>query len=91
MKETWKIKNISKERIKLTVAVNSTFAPGLFLEPNQFCLSARQMTTPLDKQTKSGFLAIDKEYENIKELELAKAYDATVLDSANENAEAYIK
>lgn len=91
MKETWKIKNISDQRIKLTVAVSNTAAPGLFLEPNQFCLSMRQMTAPLDKQATTGFLSIDEEYENVQNLELAKAYNATILDSTNETTAEYIK
>jgi len=90
MEKLFKIKNVSNKRIKLTVAINHNMAPGLFLEPNQFCLSIKQMTAPTDKQIRSGFLSIDEDYENVKNLELGKAYDSTILDSAAENAKEYV-
>jgi len=90
MNKIWKIKNIAKQPIKISVAISNTKAPGIILEEGQFCLSVDQMTAPLDKQSKCGFVEIDKEFINKQNLELGKAYDSTKLDLIKEKTEQYI-
>jgi len=91
MKTFWKIKNISDRQIKVAVAISSTQAPGLILQPGQFCISQGQMTSPVDKQQKSGFITIEKDFVNVQDLELAKAYNSTILDKIKENTKNYAK
>ena len=90
MKKIWKIKNVSNQPIKIAVAVSNTKAPGIILQEGQFCLSINQMTAPLDKQLKCGFVTIDKEFSNTQSLELGKAYNSTKLDLIKEKTEQYI-
>ena len=65
MEKFWKIKNITNNQVKISVCVNSVVAPGIILQPGQFCISKQQMTAPLDKQFRNNLVAIDKDYENI--------------------------
>jgi hypothetical protein len=90
MEKFWKIKNITASPVKLTVCVKSNVAPGIILQPNQFCLGKQQMTAPLDKQSKTKKVSIE-EFENIYSLELAKAYDESFLDKAKQKADSYAK
>lgn len=89
--KTWKIKNISNIPIKISVAIKSNVSPGLILQKGQFCLSIAQMTAPLDKQVKSGFISIDKDFNNEQKLELGKAYNITELDTIKEKVSEYVK
>ena len=91
MEKFWKIKNITNNQVKISVCVNSVVAPGIILQPGQFCISKQQMTAPLDKQFRNNLVAIDKDYDNTKNLDLAKAYDQNILDKEQENVESYIK
>ena len=78
--KNWKITNTSIKQIKLAVAVSSHGAPGVILQPGQFCLSTQQMTAPIDAQMRRGLIEIDKEFDNSElKLELAKAYDKDVI------------
>ena len=90
MEKLWKIKNIKPHAVKVTVCVKPNAAPGVILKPNQFCLGKQQMTAPLDKQLKTKMVDME-EFENTHGLELAIAYDASVLDVAIENTESYVK
>jgi len=90
MEKLWKIKNLTKGPVKLTVCVKSDMAPGLILQPNQFCLGKQQMTAPLDKQSKTKMVSIE-DFDNTYSLDLAKAYDESVLDRAKEKTENYAK
>jgi hypothetical protein len=87
----WKIKNEKPQPVKISIALSSTQAPGVILQPGQFCLSVDQMTAPLDKQSKTGFVSIDKDYDNTQNLELGKAYDSTILDNIQDKTKAYAK
>jgi hypothetical protein len=89
--KTWKIKNISERPIKISVAIRSNVAPGLILQKDEFCLSMAQMTAPLDKQSKCGFVSIDKDFNNDQGLELGKAYNITMLDTIKEKVKEYVK
>lgn len=89
--KTWKIKNTKNHPVKISVALSSTQAPGIILQPGQFCLSIDQMTAPLDKQSKTGFVSIDKDFNNTQNLELGKAYDSTILDEVQDKTKAYAK
>jgi hypothetical protein len=91
MEKVWKIKNEKDHPVKISVALSSTKAPGIILQPGQFCLSIAQITAPLDKQCKTGFVSIDKEYVNSQNLELGKAYDLTTLDKIQEKTKIYAK
>ena len=90
MEKLWKIKNATNSPVKITVCVKSNMAPGLILQPNQFCVGRQQMTAPLDKQEKTNMVTIE-DFENSYELELAKAYDESYLDKAKEKADNYAK
>jgi hypothetical protein len=90
MEKLWKIKNITNEQVKVTVCVKSNVSPGVILKKGQFCIGKQQMTAPLDKQHKTKKVDIEV-FENIQELELAKAYDISILDTAIENADMYKK
>ncbi len=91
MREIWKIKNITDNQVKISVALSSTQAPGIILQKGQFCLSINQMTAPLDKQHKTGFVSIEKEFDNVQGLDLAKAYDSTILDEIQEKTQKYAR
>ena len=90
MEKLWKIKNIAQQQIKVAVCVKSNVAPGVILQPGQFCLSKAQMTAPLDKQVKTNNVKVDENFENTLSLELAKAYDESVLDKALDNKKQYV-
>ena len=90
MEKFWKIKNLTNTQVKITVCVKSNVAPGIILQPNQFCIGKQQMTAPLDKQSKTKMVSIE-EFDNSYSLELAKAYDESYLDKAKEKTEKYSK
>ena len=91
MEKFWKIKNITDGQIKVTVCVKSNVAPGVILQAHQFCLGKQQMTAPLDKQARARKVSIDKDFDNSHSLELAKAYDESVLDKAEDKTTKYAK
>jgi len=64
MEKCWKIINISKSEIKISIKLNQTSAPGIILKPDEFCYAYPQMTTPLDAQVKRGFVKIE-EVDNV--------------------------
>lgn len=90
MEKLWKIKNLTNAPVKFTVCVKSNMAPGIILQPNQFCIAKQQMTAPLDKQSKTKKVSIE-EFYNDYDLQLATAYDETFLDRAKEKTGKYAK
>ena len=70
----WKIKNLTNAQIKFTVCIASDRAPGVILQPKQFCLGKKQMTAPLDKQLRTKKISVE-DFDNVNSLELAKAYN----------------
>jgi hypothetical protein len=89
MDNYWKIKNISGHQVKFTVALGTTSSPGVILTANQFCVALPKMTSMLDMQEKRNLVEIDREYSNKRGLELAKAYDETPVDIAEEQIKKY--
>lgn len=90
MKNFWKVKNITQEPVKITVRVDFN-APGIILQPNQFCIGAQQMTAPLDKQLRTKKITIEEFDNSFYDLTLAKAYDESFFDKAKEKTKKYIK
>lgn len=90
MEKFWKIKNITDAPVKFTVRIKSN-APGVILQPNQFCIGAQQMTAPLDKQSRTKKVSIEDFNNSYYNLELAKAYDESFLDKAKDKTENYAK
>lgn len=90
MEKFWKIRNITNIPIKITVKIQSNVSPGVILQPNQFCIGKQQITAPLDKQHRTKKVEIE-DFENTYGLELAKAYDESVLDRAKDVTEKYTK
>jgi hypothetical protein len=74
MEKFWKIKNIINNQVKFTVCVKSNVAPGIILQPGQFCIGRQQMTAPLDKQLKTRMVSVE-DFENTDSLKLAVAYN----------------
>lgn len=90
MKNFWKITNITNAPVKVTVCIKPSTAPGVILKPNQFCVGRQQMTTILDKQSRTNKISIE-EFDNSYKLDLAKAYDESFLDKAKSETENYVK
>jgi len=66
MNNTWKITNVSQNQIKLSIALGGANNPGIILNPGEMVLSIAKLTGPLDKQNRSGFVEIDKNFDNSK-------------------------
>ena len=47
---TWKIKNVSTEPVKVSVALGANNNPGVILGPGEMILSIDRLTAPLDAQ-----------------------------------------
>jgi len=94
MKKLWKIKNIAQppQQIKITIALSSTGAPGIILQPGQFCLSQKDtLTAPMDMQKRRKYIEIS-DFDNSEfNLPLGKAFDESELDIATNSTEQYIK
>lgn len=88
MSNTWKITNTSKSKIKVSVALGGANNPGVILEPGEIVLSIAKLTGPLDKQVRSGFVEIDKNFDN-SELNLPLGQSMKSIDEAVKNVENY--
>ena len=64
MEKLWKITNPTNEQVKISVCIKSNVAPGLILQPHQFCIAKQQMTAPLDKQQRTKRVSIE-DFENV--------------------------
>lgn len=62
--KTWKIKNISKNSVKISIALGGANNPGIILKPREIVLSTAKLTSPLDKQVRSGYVIIDENFDN---------------------------
>jgi len=87
----WKVTNTSDQLIKVSIATASNAAPGVILQPGEYCLSLAQFTTPLDAQFKRGFVDIDMDYDNKYGLPLAIAFNKNEFELAKEQTEKYTK
>lgn len=88
MKNTWKITNISNSKIKVSIALGGANNPGIILEPGEMVLSIAKLTGPLDKQSRSGFVKIDENFDN-SELNLPLGQSMKNIDEAVKNVENY--
>ena len=80
-RKNWKITNISNKQVKVAVATSSHAAPGVILQPEQFCISIDQMTAPIDAQKRRQLVEVEKDFDNSElNLDLATAYDESILD-----------
>ena len=86
--ETWKIKNITEHKVKISIALGGANNPGIILEPGQIVLSIGKMTGPLDKQFRSGLVEIEKNFDNSK-LELPLGQPMIDIEAAIKNVENY--
>lgn len=88
MSNTWKITNTSKSKIKVSIALGGANNPGVILEPGEMVLSIAKLTGPLDKQARSRFVEIDKNFDN-SELNLPLGQPMKSIDEAVKNVENY--
>lgn len=91
MEKYWKVKNVSKQNIKVSVATSNHTSPGIILKPGQFCIAENRLTTPLDAQIKRKFIVVEKDFNNSVGLTLGKAFDESDLDKARMAAKEYVK
>jgi hypothetical protein len=63
---TWKIKNISNEQVKVSVALGGANNPGLILNPGEMVLSIDRLTAPLDAQERRNKVEVDRSFDNSK-------------------------
>ena len=87
---TWKIKNITENPVKLSIALGGTNNPGIILKPGEMVLSTAKLTAPLDAQERRSVIEVDRKFDNSKlNLPLGKAM--MDIDSAIQNVENYSK
>ena len=85
---TWKIKNITENPVKLSIALGGTSNPGIILKPGEMVLSTAKLTAPLDAQERRHVIEVDRTFDNSKlNLPLGKAM--IDIDSAIQNVENY--
>ncbi len=87
----WKIENVANQPIKFSIIKGQNYAPGILLQPKQFCLAMSKMTAPMNKQVACGYLKIDKDFNNSQNLELGIAYNLTTLDKVKDKVKSYGK
>lgn len=89
MKKSWKIKNVSNKQVKITVAISSSGAPGVILQPGEFCIGMVQKTSPMDAQLRRKLISIEDFDNSTYNLTMAKAYNETALDKAVKKTEVF--
>ena len=87
---TWKIKNISKEPVKISIALGGKNNPGLILNPGEMVLSIDRITAPLDAQERRKKINIDRHFDN-SELNLPLGQAMKDIDEALSETEEYLK
>ena len=85
---TWKIKNISENPVKLSIALGANKNPGVILNPGEVVLSIDRLTAPLDAQERRGVIEIDRRFDNAK-LNLPLGTTMMDIDIAVKNVEDY--
>jgi len=85
---TWKIKNISENPVKLSIALGANKNPGVILNPGEVVLSIDRLTAPLDAQERRGVIEIDRSFDNAK-LNLPLGTTMMDIDIAVKNVEDY--
>lgn len=71
----WKIKNVSDQPRKVTVALASNKSKGVILQPNEFVVALPQMTAVIDAQERREFIEIERDYENKHNFPLGEVMD----------------
>jgi len=85
---TWKIKNVSGEPVKVSVALGANNNPGIILNPGDMVLSIDRLTAPLDAQERRKKIEVDRDFDNT-ELNLPLGKTMKDIDSAIEDMENY--
>lgn len=62
--KTWKIENVSNQRVKIVVNLGPSNSKGLILNPGQFCISNAKQTPAIDAQKRRKLLSIDEGFDN---------------------------
>jgi len=85
---TWKIKNVSAEPVKVSVALGANNNPGIILNPGEIVLSIDRLTAPLDAQERRKRVEVDRDFNNT-ELNLPLGQVMKDIDSAIKDMENY--
>jgi len=85
---TWKIKNITNNPVKISIALGANNNPGIILKPGEMVLSIDRLTSPLDAQERRGVVEIDKGFDN-STLNLPLGTAMIDIDKAVKNVEGY--
>jgi len=86
--DTWKIKNITENPVKLAIALGANKNPGIILKPGEMVLSIAKLTAPLDAQERRGVVEVDRAFDKSKlNLPLGKAM--IDIEAAIKNVENY--
>ncbi len=88
MKNVWKITNTTDRNIKFSISLGGANNPGIILKPGEMVLSNAKLTGPLDKQERSGFVEIDRGFDNSK-FNLPIGKTMINIDVAIENTKQY--
>jgi len=85
---TWKIKNITDNPVKISVALGANSNPGIILKPGEMVLSIARLTAPLDAQERRSAVEVDRSFDN-SELNLPLGTVMLDIDAATQNVEDY--
>jgi len=85
---TWKIKNITNNPVKISVALGANSNPGIILKPGEIVLSIAKLTAPLDAQERRKVVEVDRSFDNT-ELNLPLGTAMMDIDEAAQNVENY--
>lgn len=87
---TWKIKNISSEPVKISIALGGKNNPGLILNSGEMVLSIGRITAPLDAQERRKKIEIDRNFDN-SELNLPLGQAMKDIDDVLSETDRYLK
>ncbi len=87
---TWKIKNITQDPVKLSISLGPANNPGIILKPGEIVLSMDKLTAPLDAQERRGVVEVDRGFDN-KTLNLPLGTAMMDIDIAVKRVENYSK
>mgnify|MGYP003403304051 CR=1 FL=1 len=94
--ETWKIKNVCNQAVKLVISTSQRSSVGLKLEPGEFVISLPKQTPAMDAQMRRQVINVDRKFNNeMYEFEMGRTYSQTEFDEkemeiAAKKAEQYI-
>lgn len=86
--KTWKIKNITSNPVKISIALGGPNNPGIILNPGEMVLSIDRLTAPLDAQERRKVVEIDRNFDN-SELKLPIGKIMMDISDAIKNVEGY--